>query len=434
MHVLELITTKRDGGRLTDDEIRWLIPAYTRGDIPEYQMAALLMAIVWQGLDAGERSTWTEMMLHSGEVLDLSGVDRPKVDKHSTGGVGDKISLPLAPLVAACGAAVPMISGRGLAHTGGTLDKLEAIPGFRVGIDPADIPAMLEETGVVMAAATSTLVPADQKLYALRDATGTVPAIGLITSSIMSKKLAEDLDGLVLDVKVGSGANMRDARAMRELARTMVEVGKDHETPVTAYVTDMSQPLGAEVGNANEVAESIAVLAGEGPGDVTELTIVLGTEMLRLAGLADDDATARAMLQRAIDSGAGLEVMERMIDAQGGDASVVAHPERLPSAPGEQVVIAQDSGIVKECHARRIGTSAVRLGAGRETKKDEIDPGVGITVHAKVGDHVERCQPLATIRWRDESRLVDCLEVLEAAWVIGEQASPPPLVHERIGP
>jgi pyrimidine-nucleoside phosphorylase len=432
MHVLELITRKRDGGRLTEEEIRWLIPAYTRGDVPEYQMAALLMAIVWQGLDTGELTTWTEMMLHSGEVLDLSGVDRPKVDKHSTGGVGDKISLPLAPLVAACGAAVPMISGRGLAHTGGTLDKLEAIPGFRVGIEPADIPAMLEKTGVVMAAATSTLVPADQKLYALRDATGTVPAIGLITSSIMSKKLAEDLDGLVLDVKVGNGANMRDSRAMRELARTMVEVGRGYSTPVVAYVTDMSQPLGAEVGNANEVAESIRVLAGEGPEDVTELTMVLGSEMLVLAGLATDGVEARTMLAKAIDSGSALEVLERVIDAQGGDPAVVGHPERLPSAPGEQVLIAPDSGVVKECHARRIGVSAVRLGAGREAKKDEIDPGVGITVHAKVGDRVERCQPLATVRWRDESRLLDCLELLESAWVIGEQATPPPLVHEKI--
>jgi pyrimidine-nucleoside phosphorylase len=433
MHALELITRKRDGGRLSDEEIAWAIATYTKGGIPEYQMAALLMAIVWQGLDAGERSAWTDAMLHSGDVLDLSSVDRPKVDKHSTGGVGDKISLSLAPLVAACGVAVPMISGRGLAHTGGTLDKLESIPGFRVGLEPDEIPPLLEENGVVMAAASKTLVPADQKLYALRDATGTVPAIGLITSSIMSKKLAEDLDGLVLDVKVGNGANMADPRAMRELARTMVQVGADHDTPVKALVTEMSQPLGAEVGNANEVAESIAVLRGDGPSDVTELTIALGAEMLLLAGMATDEGSAREQLTAAIGDGTGLEVMERMIEAQDGDPGVVSDPTRLPTAPGTEVLTAQDDGVVTECHARRIGVSAIRLGAGRETKKDRIDPGVGITVHAKVGDRVERGDTLATVHWRDESRLAECLAELEQAWVIGESATPPPLIHERIG-
>ena len=432
MNVVELIERKRDGDRFSDEEIRDLIAGYTAGDVPDYQMSALAMAIVWRGMDVAELATWTEAMLNSGDVMDLSSVSMPKVDKHSTGGVGDKISLPLAPLVAACGVAVPMMSGRGLAHTGGTIDKLESIPGFRVDVDPDMIPALLAETGVVMAGATSTLVPADQRLYALRDATGTVPSIPLITSSIMSKKLAEDLDGLVLDVKVGNGASMRDADAMEELARTMVAVGAAYGTPVTAFMTDMSQPLGEEVGNANEMAESIEVLKGAGPADVIELTVAFGAEMLRLGGVAADEADGRGQIQAAIDSGRGVEILERVIEAQEGDPRVVLDPSLLPSAPGKFVLEARDSGTVNVCHARRIGVAGVRLGAGRASKDDEIDPGVGITVHAKVGDQVDPGDPLCTVTWRDEGRLANALELLESAWELGGDIAPPPLIHDRL--
>lgn len=432
MNVVELIERKRDGGRLTDAEIRALIEAYTAERIPDYQVAALLMAIVWQGLDADELATWTDAMLHSGDVLDLSAIDRPKVDKHSTGGVGDKISLPLAPMVAACGVAVPMMSGRGLGHTGGTLDKLESIPGFTVQLDRERFAAVLGDHGMVMAGQSSTLVPADRRLYALRDATGTVPAIPLITSSIMSKKLAEDLDGLVLDVKVGNGAFLPDAAAARNLAETMIGVGAAHGTPVTALITDMSQPLGAEVGNANEMAESIAVLRGEGPDDVVDLTLALGAEMLLLGGVTGDPDEAEARLQAVRASGKALEVFAGVIEAQGGDPAVLDDPSLLPAAPHTRVVEAPEAGVVTECHARRIGVAAVRLGAGRATKEDDVDHGVGITIHAKVGDRVDAGDPIATVRWRDEQRLESCLQVLPGAWSLGDGASPPALIHDRL--
>ncbi|MEX1279478.1 MAG: thymidine phosphorylase [Acidimicrobiia bacterium] len=432
MNVVELIERKRDGGRLTDDEIRSLIEAYTAERIPDYQVAALLMAIVWRGLSDDELATWTDAMLHSGDVMDLSGIDRPKVDKHSTGGVGDKISLPLAPLVAACGVAVPMMSGRGLGHTGGTLDKLESIPGFTVQLDRERFAAVLGDHGMVMAGQSSSLVPADRRLYALRDATGTVPAIPLITSSIMSKKLAEDLDGLVLDVKVGNGAFLPDPAAARELALTMIGVGRTHDTPVTALVTDMSQPLGNEIGNANEMAESIAVLRGEGPPDVVDLTLALGAEMLMLGGVTGDPDEAEARLQAARASGKALDLFAGVIEAQGGDPAVLEDPSLLPSAPGEHVVEAPEAGIVTDCHARRVGVSAVRLGAGRATKEDDVDHGVGITLHAKVGDRVEAGDPIATVRWRDEDRLAACLELLPSAWTFGDEVDPPPLIHDRL--
>ncbi len=432
MNVVELIERKRDGGRLTDAEIRSLIEAYTAERVPDYQAAALLMAIVWRGLDDAELATWTDAMLHSGDVMDLSGIARPKVDKHSTGGVGDKISLPLAPMVAACGVAVPMMSGRGLGHTGGTLDKLESIPGFTVQLDRARFESVLADHGMVMAGQSTSLVPADRRLYALRDATGTVPAVPLITSSIMSKKLAEDLDGLVLDVKVGNGAFLPDPAAARTLAETMIGVGRAHGTPVTALVTDMSQPLGAEVGNATEMAESISVLRGEGPADVVDLTLALGAEMLLLGGVTGDPDEAEARLQAVIASGKALEVFAGVIEAQGGDPAVLEDPSLLPSAPGKHVVEAPESGVVTECHARRVGVSAVRLGAGRATKEDDVDHGVGITLHAKVGDRVDAGDPLATVRWRDEDRLAACLDLLPSAWSFGGEANPPPLIHDRL--
>ena len=432
MQVVELIERKRDGGRLTDEEIHQLIDAYTAGSMPDYQMSALLMAIVFRGLDEAELAAWTEAMLHSGEVLDLSAIKLPKVDKHSTGGVGDKISLSLAPLVAACGVAVPMMSGRGLGHTGGTLDKIESIPGFTVDLSPERFAAILDRHGMVMAGQSATLVPADRLLYALRDASGTVAAVPLITSSIMSKKLAEDLDGLVLDVKVGSGAFLPDVERARTLAETMLAVGAAHGTPVTALLTDMSQPLGAEVGNAGEVAESLAVLRGEGPADVTELTIRLGVEMLLLGGVASDPAEAEGRLWAVLESGRALEILTAVIADQGGDPGVVDDPSRLPSAPGRHVLVAPADGVVSTCDARTIGVAAVRLGAGRAVKDDDVDHGVGVTLHAKVGDRVVAGDPLATVAWRDERRLHACLELLPTAWSLGPSAQPPPLIHERM--
>ena len=420
----ELIGTKRDGGVLAAEELEWIIAEYTADRIPDYQLSAFLMAIIFQGLNGDELSAWTDAMLHSGDVLDLSSTSMPKVDKHSTGGVGDKISIPLAPLVTACGVAIPMMSGRGLGHTGGTLDKLETIPGFKTRLDPDVFTRQLDELGLVLAGQSETLVPADRRIYALRDASGTVPAIPLIASSIMSKKLAEDLDGLVLDVKIGSGAFMKDVESGTELAQTMVGIGRSHDTPVDGFLTDMDQPLGTEVGNANELAESIAILLGEGPPDSTELTFRLGEEMLVLGGVAADRADARAQLQAAVASGSGLEVFAKVIEAQGGDPSVLEDPSLLPSAGSTHTVVADRAGFVERCDALAVGRSAVRLGAGRQAKEDDVDPGVGITINAKVGDAVAAGDALATVRYNTAVQLDACLPVLEPAWVIADDAPP----------
>ncbi len=420
----ELIGKKRDGGSLTAAELEWIIAEYTADVIPDYQLSAFLMAVIFRGMSTEELSAWTDAMLHSGDVLDLSSIAMPKIDKHSTGGVGDKISIPLAPLVTACGVAIPMMSGRGLGHTGGTLDKLDTIPGFKSRLDPDVFARQLDELGLVLAGQSETLVPADRRIYALRDASGTVPAVPLIASSIMSKKLAEDLDGLVLDVKIGSGAFMKDVASGTTLAETMVKLGRSHNTPVVGFLTDMDQPLGTEVGNANEMVESIAILRGEGPEDTTELTMVLGAEMLVLAGVADDRAAARAQLEAAVDTGAGLEVFAKVIDAQGGDPAVLDDPTLLPSADRAHVVAAERAGYVQRCDALAVGRSAVRLGAGRQAKEDEIDPGVGITVHAKVGDEVAAGDPLATVRYNTADQLNACLPVLETAWVMSEEPQP----------
>lgn len=421
----ELIGRKRDSGSLTGDELRWIVEQYTADVIPDYQLSAFLMAVLWRGLSGDELAAWTDAMLHSGDVLDLSSVSAPKVDKHSTGGVGDKISIPLAPLVAACGLAVPMMSGRGLGHTGGTLDKLESIPGFQTQVDPVHFARQLDELGVVLAGQSESLVPADRRIYALRDASGTVPSIPLIASSIMSKKLAEDLDGLVLDVKVGSGAFMKDLPSALELAGTMVEIGKEAQTPVVAILTDMNQPLGREVGNANEIVESIDVLRGAGPADVVELVLKLGEEMLVMGGAADDLRAARESLQKAIDDGRGLDRFRQVVVAQGGDASVIDDPALLPSAPEDHVVRAASAGTVAGCDALAVGTAGVRLGAGRRTKEEDVDPGVGITIHARVGDAVNPGDPLATVRYRDPDRLAAALTQLEGAWEITDRPHEP---------
>ena len=433
MNVVESIERKRDGHALGAEEIRALIAGYTADAIPDYQMAALLMAILFRGLDSDELAAWTDAMLHSGDVLDFSHVAAPKVDKHSTGGVGDKVSIPLVPMVAACGVAVPMISGRGLGHTGGTLDKLESIPGFRTALDPTEFTRLLERTGLVLAGQSETLVPADRRIYSLRDVTGTVPSIPLIASSIMSKKLAEGLDALVLDVKVGSGAFMRDLARARELAKTMVGIGAAHGTSVTGLITDMSQPLGRAVGNANEIAESLEVLRGGGPADLVEITFQLGIAMLLSGGAAPDPDTAQRMLQTVVADGSAFAKFEEVVIAQGGDPAVLHDPSLLPSAPDEAVVTAPRDGVVQRCDALYLGVAAVRLGAGRATKEERIDPGVGFTVCAKIGDTVSAGDPLVRIRWREPGRLAEALPLVENAIIIGDgPAFPPPLIHEKV--
>ncbi|MGH9052227.1 MAG: thymidine phosphorylase [Acidimicrobiia bacterium] len=421
MRAVELIERKRDGGRLSPEQIGWLITGYTAGRLPDYQMSALLMAVLFRGLDAEELAAWTDAMLHSGEVLHFSHLDLPRVDKHSTGGVGDKVSIPLAPMVAACGVAVPMMSGRGLGHTGGTLDKLESIPGFTTALDPATFAAVLEKHGLVLAGQSETLVPADRQIYALRDATGTVPSIPLIASSIMSKKLAEDLRGLVLDVKVGRGAFMKEEASARELAQTMVELGKSHGTPVVALLTAMDQPLGREVGNAGEIAESLEVLRGGGPADLLEVVFRLGEEMLVLAGVAADREGARARLEQAVRSGRALEKLAQVVEAQGGDPRVVEDPGRLPRAPETEELVAPRGGYVTECDALLIGLAAMRLGAGRERKDDEVDHRVGVALLAKRGDRVEPGEPLALVGWADPERRGAAWELLEQAWRIDDE-------------
>ncbi|MFV1971217.1 MAG: thymidine phosphorylase [Acidimicrobiia bacterium] len=420
--MVELIRTKRDGGELEPDALRWIIEGYTADRIPDYQLSSLLMAIVFNGMSQDELGPWTEAMLHSGDVLDLSAVEKPKVDKHSTGGVGDKISIPLAPIVAACGVAVPMMSGRGLGHTGGTLDKLESIPGFTTTIEPSAFGDQLNDIGVVMVGQTETLVPADRRIYALRDATGTVPSVPLISSSIMSKKLAEDLDGLLLDIKVGSGAFMKTVEDATILAETMVGIGASHGTPVTAILTNMSQPLGRAVGNANEIAESVDVLRGGGPEDVRTLTVRFATEMLMLAGVGDvDTATARVM--NAIESGSAYEVMIELTECQGGDPAVIENTELLPHAAHEHILTAPRSGVVTRCDAYAIGAAGVRLGGGRATKDDRVDPAVGFLIEAKTGEAVNEGEPLARIAYNDETKLQSALGTLDNAWEIGDETT-----------
>ncbi len=388
----------------------------------------MAMAVFLNGLDHEELAAWTGAMLRSGEVLDFSDIDRPKVDKHSTGGVGDKVSIPLAPMVGACGVAIPMMSGRGLGHTGGTLDKLESIPGFTTALDPDRFREVLTHCGIVLAGQSETLVPADRKLYGLRDATGTVESIPLISSSIMSKKLAEDLDGLVLDVKIGSGAFMKDLERARELARTMVGIGQSYDVKTVALLTRMDTPLGNEVGNANEIKESVALLRGEGPADLLEVTIALGEEMLAVAELDP------GLLAKTIDDGTALELFGKVVEAQGGDRRVIEDPEVvLPRAPHQAEVAAEAAGYLSTLDAYKVGVAAMRLGAGRERKEDTIDPAVGITLHVKPGAKVAKDQPLLTLHYRHPARLEEALRVLDGAIEISEhQPEVPPLIIERI--
>lgn len=426
---VELIELKRDGKRLPPDGIEWLIASYTDGSVPDYQMSAMAMAIVLNGMDTEELATWTSAMVASGEVLDFSDIPAPKVDKHSTGGVGDKISIPLAPLVAACGVAVPMMSGRGLGHTGGTLDKLESIPGFVPRIDQNRFREILSAHHLVLAGQSDTIVPADRQLYALRDSTGTVASIPLISSSIMSKKLSEGLDGLVLDVKTGSGAFMDTIEEARELARTMVGIGINNGVETVALITSMDQPLGKEVGNANEIKESVEVLNGDGPSDVTEITFALGEVMLELAGIEG----GRERLRETIDSGAALATLKAVVTAHGGDPSVLDDTSLLERASHEAVIEAPEEGVVTRCDALTIGLAATRLGAGRERKEDSVDHGVGITLEAKIGSNVAQGDPLAIVRYNDETKWEEQRDKLASAWTIGPDSPPEAeLIVERI--
>jgi len=423
----ELIHRKRDGGRLSPAEIEWFISAYTAGEIPDYQAAALLMAVFFRGLDEEELAAWTRAMLESGAVLDLSAIPGPKVDKHSTGGVGDKVSLALGPLVAACGVTVPMIAGRGLGHTGGTLDKLEAIPGLRVDLGVEAFRRQLVECGVAIIGQTREIAPADRKLYALRDATATVESIPLIASSILSKKLAEGCEALVLDVKVGKGAFMKNVEDARRLAHTMIGIGRSMGRPVTALLTDMNQPLGRAVGNAVETREAMELLRGEGPADLRALTVELGAEMLVLGGVAHGVEEGRARIEAAIASGHGMERFERMVRAQGGDLS------RLPEADRVVPVLAPRDGFVQAIDAQEVGLAAMALGAGRRRKEDSIDPAVGFVLAKKVGDPVERGEPLGFAHLRDRPGSEGPLHRFCRAFTIGDEAPAiGPLILERI--
>jgi pyrimidine-nucleoside phosphorylase len=426
---VELIELKRDGERLPSDGIEWLIAAYTDGAVPDYQMAAMAMAIYYNGLDGDELAMWTAAMMASGDILDFSDLPLPKIDKHSTGGVGDKISIPLAPLVASCGIAVPMMSGRGLGHTGGTLDKLESIPGFNPRMDQTRFRQILTEHHLVLAGQSDTMVPADRQLYALRDSTGTVASLPLIASSIMSKKLSEGLDGLVLDVKTGSGAFMDELDEARELARTMVGIGINNEVETVALITSMDQPLGNEVGNANEIRESVDVLNGKGPDDVTELTLSLAEVMLELGGVDG----GRDLLFEMIDTGTALQKLKDVARAHGGDPSVLDDPSLLEVAEHEAVIEAPGDGFVTRCDAHTIGVAANRLGAGRERKEDDIDHGVGVTLLAKIGSPVSKGDPLAVVRFNDEEKWESQRDNLASAWSIGpDRPDLTDLILERV--
>ncbi|MFF5716846.1 thymidine phosphorylase [Streptomyces buecherae] len=424
MDAISVIRAKRDGHRLTDAQIDWVIDAYTRGDVAHEQMSALAMAIYLNGMTRTEIARWTAAMIASGERMDFSSLPRVTTDKHSTGGVGDKITLPLAPLVAACGAAVPQLSGRGLGHTGGTLDKLESIPGWRAALSNDEMLGVLADVGSVICAAGDGLAPADKKLYALRDVTGTVESIPLIASSIMSKKIAEGTGSLVLDVKVGSGAFMKDIEAARELASTMVGLGTDHGVRTVALLTDMSTPLGLTAGNALEVRESVEVLAGGGPADVVELTVALAREMLTAAGLPDADPA------RALADGSAMDHWRRMILAQGGDPDA-----ELPVAREQHVVNASVDGVLTTLDAYAVGVAAWRLGAGRARRDDPVQAGAGVELHAKPGDRIAAGQPLLTLHTDTPEKFGYALEALNGGVLIAPadtRFEPQPVVLDRI--
>jgi pyrimidine-nucleoside phosphorylase len=432
---IDVIRKKRDGVELSRGEIEGLVSAYTSGEIPDYQVSAWLMAVVLKGMTRGETAALTDAMLHSGEVLDLSSLAAKKVDKHSTGGVGDKTSLVLAPLAAAAGVAVPMISGRGLGHTGGTLDKLEAIPGFNVNLPVEKFRRVLETCGCCMIGQTAEIAPADRKLYALRDVTGTVESPYLICASIMSKKLAEGIDALVLDVKTGSGAFMKNEKDASFLAELMVETGERMGKQVVALITDMDQPLGNMIGNALEVVECVDILRDAGPDDLRELCLELAGWMLHLGGAAKSVAEGKKQSASLISSGKALERFRQMIELQGGDPRVIDDAKRLPQAQHSLEVKSAKTGHIASMQCEQIGTACVILGGGREKKEDSVDPAVGIVLHKKVGDKVDAGEPLATIYYNAEAKAQRARQLIEQSCEIASvpPAQKRPLVHKVIG-
>ena len=433
MFTPELIERKRDGGSLSAEEWRTFVEAYTAGRIPDYQVSALLMAVLFNGLEAHELAALTDAMCDSGARLAFDDGVPPRIDKHSTGGVGDKVSLVLAPLVASCGLAVPMMSGRGLGHTGGTLDKLEAIPGFRTGLTLDEARRQVERIGCAMFGQTPEIAPADRKLYALRDATATVESIPLIAASIMSKKLAEGLNGLVLDVKRGSGAFMPDLERGLQLAQMMIRLGAERGCPTVALITAMDRPLGRACGNALEAGEAFAALRGEGPDDLMEVTYALGVEMLVVGGLAADRASARATLETAIASGRAAEKCREIIEAQGGNPMVLEDPAVLPQAAQVEVLRAAAAGTVQQVEPKTIGRAVVAMGGGRRTVDDEIDPAVGFVISVKPGDRVGAGDPVASVYANSSDGLAVGLQALQEAVRIGEEAADPlPLVSHRV--
>ncbi len=419
---VELLARKRDGFALETREIARLIEGFSSGELADYQMSALLMAVFFRGMNDDETVALTEAMLHSGKVLDLSSVPGVKVDKHSTGGVGDKISICLAPLVAACGVPVPMVSGRGLGHTGGTLDKLEAIPGFRTDLSTETFARVVKDIGTCMIGQTKDIAPADKRIYALRDVTATVECVPLIVASILSKKLAEGIDGLVLDVKVGRGAFMKNLERARELATALVRVGTKGGKRVTAVLTRMDTPLGLTIGNANETREALEVLHGKGPADVVECTMVLGAEMLVLGGAAKTEAEARKQLTEAITSGRGVALMEKMVAAHGGDPKVVAKPELLAIAPRSVDVLSTQDGFVTAIDALELGLTGVAIGAGRTRADQPVDHGVGIDLRRKPGAAVQTGDVLATVFLRDEHDAAQISARIAGAFTVGAAA------------
>ena len=430
---IDVIRKKRDGVDLTPEEIEGLVSAYTTGEIPDYQVSAWLMAVVLRGMSKSETAALTDAMLRSGEVLDFSSLSRKKVDKHSTGGVGDKTSLVLAPLAAAAGVAVPMISGRGLGHTGGTLDKLEAIPGFNVNLPVAEFRRVLEVCGCAMIGQTAEIAPADRKLYALRDVTGTVESPYLICSSIMSKKLAEGIDALVLDVKTGSGAFMKNEKDAAFLAELMVETGERMGKRAVALITDMDQPLGKMIGNALEVMEVVEVLRGDGPEDLRELCLHLAGWMLYVGGVSRTVAEGTQLSTQLISSGRALEKFRQMVELQGGDARVIDDAKRLPHARHTMPVAAVRAGFVSSMQCEQIGTACVILGGGRERKEDSVDPAVGIVLHKKVGDRVDGQEPLATIYYNSETRAEPAHRLIADSIQIADTVpAKRPLIHRVI--
>jgi pyrimidine-nucleoside phosphorylase len=433
MRAQDLIEKKRDGGELQPEELAWLIRKYTSDEVPDYQMAAWLMAVFLNGMTTAETRALVEQMLQSGEVITHPEISAPKVDKHSTGGVGDKTSIVIAPVVAACNVAVPMISGRALAHTGGTLDKLEAIPGFRTDLSLTEFRSVLARCGLALIGQTREIAPADRKLYALRDLTATVPSRPLMCASIMSKKLAEGIDGLVLDVKVGNGAFMREMDSARQLAQMMCEVGRDMGKKTRALITDMNQPLGRKVGNAVETAEAIEALAGVIEGDFGELCLDLSAQMLIVAGVQSDEAAARKQALEAINSGRALECFGRVIEAQGGDPRVLEDPSLLPHAHRELVVNSVRSGWVTGIETDELGRIVMEWGGGRSRLGESIDLGVGLAIEAKIGSRIERGEPLVRAFFNDESRRDEMKQRLEVAFHVGGAAPiAQPLVKEII--